>query len=110
MEAKASLRYARVGCQKARLVANVVRGKKVDLALKTLNFMDQKSAELFRKLIESAVANAEFKKLMDIDRLFVKSIYVDQGPSLKRFRPRAQGRAFGVKKKTSHLNVVLEEK
>ncbi|MBN8536112.1 MAG: 50S ribosomal protein L22 [Deltaproteobacteria bacterium] len=110
MEAKASLKYARVGCQKARLVANVVRGKKVDLALKTLNFMDQKSAELFRKLIESAVANAEFKKLMDIDRLFVKSIYVDQGPSLKRFRPRAQGRAFGVKKKTSHLNVVLEEK
>ncbi len=110
MEAKASLKYARVGCQKARLVANVVRGKKVDLALKALNFMDQKSAELFRKLIESAVANAEFKKLMDIDRLFVKSIYVDQGPSLKRFRPRAQGRAFGVKKKTSHLNVVLEEK
>lgn len=110
MEAKASLKYARVGCQKARLVANVVRGKKVDLALKTLNFMDQKSAELFRKLIESAVANAEYKKLMDIDRLFVKSIYVDQGPSLKRFRPRAQGRAFGVKKKTSHLNVVLEEK
>ncbi|MCB0369318.1 MAG: 50S ribosomal protein L22 [Bdellovibrionales bacterium] len=110
MESKASLRYARVSCQKARLVADVVRGKKVDNALKTLNFMDQKSAALFRKLIESAVANAEHKKVMDIDRLFVKTVYVDQGPSLKRFRPRAQGRAFGVKKKTSHLNVVLEEK
>jgi large subunit ribosomal protein L22 len=110
MEAKASLRYARVGCQKARLVADMVRGKKVDSAIKTLSFMDQKSAEMFKKLIESAVANAEHKKVMDVDRLFVKTIYVDQGPSLKRFRPRAQGRAFGVKKKTSHLNVVLEER
>lgn len=110
MEAKASLKYARVGAQKARLVADLVRGKKVDYALKTLSFMNQKSAELFKKLIESAVANAEFKKTMDVERLIVKTIYVDQGPSLKRFRPRAQGRAFGVKKKTSHLNVVLEEK
>ncbi|MCK6599186.1 MAG: 50S ribosomal protein L22 [Bdellovibrionaceae bacterium] len=110
MEAKASLKYARVGAQKARLVADLVRGKKVDYALKTLSFMNQKSAELFKKLIESAVANAEFKKTIDVERLIVKTIYVDQGPSLKRFRPRAQGRAFGVKKKTSHLNVVLEEK
>jgi large subunit ribosomal protein L22 len=110
MESKASLRYARVGCQKARLVANLVRGKKVDSALKALNFTDKKSAVLFKKLIESAVANAENKKVMDVDRLFVKTIFVDQGPSLKRFRPRAQGRAYGIRKKTSHLNVVLEER
>ncbi|MNT88615.1 50S ribosomal protein L22 [compost metagenome] len=65
---------------------------------------------MIKKLIESAVANAEYKKVMDVDNLIVKTIWVDQGPVLKRFRPRAQGRAFGVRKKTSHINVVLEEK
>lgn len=110
MESKASLRFARVGSQKARLVADVIRGKKADSAIKLLTFMNNKSASLFKKLVESAVANADFKKTMDIDKLFVKTVFVDQGPSLKRFRPRAQGRAFGVKKKTSHLNVVLEER
>jgi len=110
MEVKASLKYARVGAQKARLVADVVRGKDVNEAVKTLTFLNKKSAGLIKKLIESAVANAEYKKVMDVDNLYVKSIWVDQGPSLKRFRPRAQGRAFGVHKKTSHINVVLEEK
>ena len=110
MESKASLRFARVGSQKARLVADVIRGKKADSAIKLLTFMNNKSAGLFKKLVESAVANADFKKVMDIDKLFVKAVFVDQGPSLKRFRPRAQGRAFGVKKKTSHLNIVLEER
>jgi large subunit ribosomal protein L22 len=110
MEAKASLRFARVGAQKARLVADLVRGKNVNEAVKTLTFLNKKTAGLIKKLIESAVANAEDKKTMDVDKLFVKTIYVDQGPSLKRFRPRAQGRAYGIKKKTSHINVVLEEK
>lgn len=110
MEVKASLKYARVGAQKARLVADVIRGKDVNEAVKTLTFLNKKSAGLIKKLIESAVANAEYKKVMDVDSLYVKSIWVDQGPSLKRFRPRAQGRAFGVHKKTSHINVVLEEK
>ncbi|WP_413290356.1 50S ribosomal protein L22 [Bdellovibrio sp. HCB337] len=110
MEVKASLKYARVGAQKARLVADVVRGKNVNEAVKTLTFLNKKTAGLIKKLIESAVANAEYKKVMDVDNLYVKSIWVDQGPSLKRFRPRAQGRAFGVQKKTSHINVVLEEK
>jgi large subunit ribosomal protein L22 len=109
-EVKASLKYARVGAQKARLVVDVVRGKSVEEAIKTLTFMNKKTAVLVKKLIESAVANAENKKVFDIDKLFVKTIWVDQGPSLKRFRPRAQGRAFGVHKKTSHINVVLEEK
>ena len=110
MEVKASLKYARVGAQKARLVADLVRGKDVNQAVKTLTFLNKKTAGLVKKLIESAVANAEYKKVMDIDNLYVKSIWVDQGPVLKRFRPRAQGRAFGVRKKTSHINLVLEEK
>ncbi|MFZ3230453.1 MAG: 50S ribosomal protein L22 [Pseudobdellovibrio sp.] len=109
METKASLNYARVGAQKARLVADMVRGKKVDDALKTLTYMNKKTAILIKKLIESAVANADYKKSMDMDKLFVKHISVDQGPVLKRFRPRAQGRAFGVRKKLSHINVVLGE-
>lgn len=110
MESKAYLKYARVGAQKARLVADLVRGKNVGEAVKVLTFLNKKTGLMIKKLIESAVANAEVKKTMDIDRLFVKSISVDQGPVLKRFRPRAQGRAFGVRKKTSHINVVLEEK
>lgn len=110
MDSKASLKYARVGSQKARLVADVVRGKNVSEALKALTYLNKKSAEMIKKLIESAVANAEHKKTMDIDKLYVKSIWVDQGPVLKRFRPRAQGRAFGVRKKTSHINVILEER
>ncbi len=109
MEAKASLKYARVGAQKARLVADVVRGKPVDEALKKLTYLNKKSSELIKKLIESAAANAENKKTMNTDKLFVKTITVDQGPVIKRFRPRAQGRAFGVRKKMSHISVVLGE-
>jgi large subunit ribosomal protein L22 len=110
MEAKAKLSFARIGCQKARLVADVVRGKDVNEAIKALTFMQQKGAVLIKKLIESAVANAENKKVIDVDNLYVKSIWVDMGPSMKRFRPRAQGRAFEVRKKISHINVVLDER
>lgn len=110
MEAKASLKYARVGCQKARLVADLVRGKDVSDAVKTLTYLNKKSALMIKKLIESAVANADHKKTMDIDKLYVKTITVDGGPVLKRFMPRAQGRAFGLRKKTSHINVILEER
>lgn len=110
MESKASLQYARVGAQKARLVADVVRGKNVNEAVKILTNMNKKSALMIKKIIESAMANADYKKTMDIDKLYVKTITVNQGPVLKRFRPRAQGRAFGVRKKTSHINVILEER
>ena len=110
MEAVAKLKYARVGAQKARLVADLVRGKEVGQAIKTLTFLNKKSSLMIKKLIESAVDNADYKKTMDLDKLFVKTIYVDKGPVLKRFRPRAQGRAYGVRKQTSHINVVLEEK
>ncbi len=110
MESKASLTQARVGAQKARLVADVVRGKNVSEAIKTLTVLNKKTASIIKKLIESAVANADYKKTMDLDKLYVKSIWVDQGPVLKRWRPRAQGRAFGIRKKTSHINVVLDER
>ena len=110
MEVKAKLKYARVGEQKARIVADLIRGKNVNEAIRSLTSRKEKSAGMFKKLIESAVANAEDKKVIDIDNLFVKSIWVDQGPALKRFRPRAQGRAFMVKKKMSHFNVVLDER
>lgn len=110
MEVKASLQYGRVGEQKARLVADLVRGKNVSEAIKTLTFLNKKSAVMIKKVIESAVANADYTKTMDLDKLFVKTIYVDQGPVLKRFRPRAQGRASGVRKRMSHINVVLDER
>lgn len=110
MEVTAKIKFVRVGTQKARLVADVIRGKDVNEALRALSFMPKKSADLMRKLLKSAVANAEDKKVIDVDNLYVKTVHVDQGPSLKRFRPRAQGRAFEVKKKTSHINLVLDER
>jgi large subunit ribosomal protein L22 len=110
VESKATLKFARVGAQKARLVADLVRGKDVNQALKALTYLNKKSALMIKKLIESAVANADYKKTMDLDKLYVKTIFVDKGPVLKRFRPRAQGRAYGVRKQTSHINVVLGEK
>lgn len=110
MEVKAKLRFARVGAQKARLVADLVRGMDVNDAIRTLTFRKEKSAGIVKKLVESAVANAEQKKVIDLDNLFVKHISVDKGPDMKRFRPRAQGRAFQVRKKLSHINVILDER
>jgi len=112
MESKAILRYARVSAQKARLVADLIRGMDVPDAIETLTFTRRKTAPMVRKLIESAVANAEQAAdrsgdSLDIDGMFVKTIMVDQGPSLRRFRPRAQGRATPILKKTSHITVVL---
>lgn len=110
MEVKANLRYARVGAQKARLVADAIRGKDVNEAVKILAYMPKKTAVFMKKLVESAVANAEQKKVIDIDNLFVKTVMIDEGPVLKRYRPRAQGRAFQVRKKTSHICLTLDER
>ena len=110
MEVNAKLKNASVGTFKARLVADFVRGKNVNEAIRSLTFMKKKSALMIKKLIESAVANAEQKQVIDVDNLYVKTITVDEGPFLKRFRPRAQGRASGIKKKTSHINVILAER
>jgi large subunit ribosomal protein L22 len=110
MEARAKLRYARLSPRKTRLVVDMVRGKGVQEALNILRFSPQKAAGIVGTLVSSAVANAEQKGVSDVDRLFVKSIQVDQGPVLRRFMPRAQGRATRIRKPTSHITVVLDEK
>lgn len=109
MEAKAVAKYIRVSPQKARLVADVVRGMGVDQAITTLRFMPKKSAVILRKVIESALANATQDDKIDVDNLYVKKIFIDGGPSLKRIRPRAMGRATGIIKRSSHVTVVLDE-
>ena len=87
-----------------------IRGKQVEEAINLLSFAPQKSAFIIKKLVNSAVSNAEQNTEMDVDKLYIKRIYADQGPSLKRFRARALGRASRIRKRTSHLTVVLEEK
>lgn len=109
-EVKASLKYTRMAPRKIRLVADSVRGKDVNEAVKILSFLNKKAAPILKKLLQSAIANAEQKKTLDVDNLFVKHISVDQGPTLKRYMPRAQGRASEIKKKTSHVNLTLGEK
>ena len=110
MEASAKLKYARMSPQKTRLVVDMVRGKGVQEALNILKFSPQKPADVVARLVRSAIANAEQKGVGDVDRLYVKTITVDQGPALKRFMPRAQGRATRIRKPTSHILVVLDEK
>ena len=113
MQSKAILRTARVSAQKARLIADLIRGKKASEAQEMLKFTRKKSAAIFLKLVESAIANAEYKaeksdEDVDIDDLYIKTVFVDQGPSIRRFRPRARGMANRIHKKTSHLTVILE--
>ena len=91
------------------MVADVVRGMNVDQAITTLRFMPKKGAGILRKVIESAVANATQDDQADVDNLYVKKIMIDGGPSLKRIRPRAMGRATGIIKRTSHITVILDE-
>lgn len=109
METKAVAKYIRISPQKARLIADVVRGMDVDRALITLKFMPKKGARILRKVIESAVANAIQTETIDADTLYVKSILIDGGPMLKRMRPRAMGRATRILKRTSHITVVVDE-
>ena len=109
MEATAKLSFVRLSPQKARLVVDMVRGKGVQEALNILRFSPQKSAAIVSKLVRSAVANAEQKGVGDVDRLFVKSIFVDQGPVLRRFMPKGRGSASRIRKPTSHITVVLGE-
>ncbi len=109
-EFSAKLRYLRVAPRKVRLVADRVRGKRVQEALDLLTFTRTASAENMAKLIRSAVASADQKGNVDLDNLVVHSIWVDQGPTLRRFLTRARGSASRINKKTSHITVVLEEK
>ncbi len=110
MESTAKLSFARLSPRKTRLVVDMVRGKEIQTALNILRFTPQPSARLVAKLLSSAVANAEQKGVSDVDRLYVKTIFVDGGTVLKRFLPRAMGRASKIRKPTSHITVVLAEK
>ena len=109
MQTSAKHRHARISAQKARLVADQVRGMPVDKALTLLNFSNKKAAVLVRKVLESAIANAEHNDGADIDELKVSSIYVDQGPSMKRMRARAKGRGNRILKRTSHITVTVAD-
>jgi large subunit ribosomal protein L22 len=109
MEVKAVSKYIRISPQKARLVADLVRGKAVSEALSILEYTPKAASHYIFKLIHSAVANAGIKEGIDIDTLFIKKIFVDQGPMLKRFRARAMGRGTRILKKTCHITVILDE-
>jgi len=106
--ALAQARYVRMTPMKCRRVVDLVRGMPVQDALDQLRFQPQAAAEPVAKVIASAAANAENNKQLDPSTLFISSAYVDEGPTLKRFRPRAQGRAYRIRKRTSHITVVVE--
>ncbi len=109
METAAKLRFARISPQKTRLVADQIRGLPAELALQQLAFSPKKGAGIVKKVLESAIANAEHNDGADIDELRVSSIQVDEGPVLKRMRARAKGRANRINKRTSHITVVVAE-
>jgi large subunit ribosomal protein L22 len=109
MESRAILRHTRVSPRKARLIADEVRGKPISDALTILKLMQNKRSGIVAKVINSAVANALQSGMVDVDNLVVKSIQIDGGVTLKRFMPRAQGRATRILKRTSHISVVLDE-
>jgi large subunit ribosomal protein L22 len=107
MQAVAKYRFARISAQKARLVADQVRGLKVEAALNLLTFSEKKASDLIKKALESAIANAEHNMGADIDELKVSAIMVDEGPKFKRMRARAKGRGNRIIKQTSHITVVV---
>jgi large subunit ribosomal protein L22 len=109
MATSATLKFTRLSPQKARLVADQIRGKPVDQALNILAFSNKRAAAVVKKVLESAIANAEHNDGADIDELRITEIFVNQGPALKRLRARARGRADRILKPTSHLTVTVAE-
>lgn len=110
METAARLKHARISPQKCRLVADQIRGLPVERALQVLNFSPKKAAGIVKKVLESAIANAEHNEGADIDELKVQRIFIDQGPTLKRWRARAKGRVNHILKRTSHITVTVADK
>ena len=109
METTAKLKFARLSPQKARLIADQVRGLPVEQAVELLQFSPQKAAHVIRKVVESAIANAEHNEGADIDELTVSRIFVDQGPTMKRWKARARGRVNHILKPTSHITVTVSD-
>ena len=110
MEVAAKLKHARISPQKCRLVADQVRGKPVEQALQLLTFSPKKAASIIKKVLESAIANAEHNKGADIDELKVSRIFVDEGPTMRRWKARAKGRVNHILKRTSHVTVMVGNK
>ena len=110
MEARATLRYARISPRKVKIVNDLIRNKPVGVSIGILNNTPKAASELLLKLLKSAIANAENNHDMNVDSLYVAEIYANPGPILKRIMPRAQGRAFRINKRTSHITLVLKEK
>ncbi len=108
MEARATLKYARISPRKVQVVLDLIRNQPADKAMAILKHTPKAACEYLQKLLKSAMANAEFKE-MDVSRLYVAECYSSQGPTLKRIRPRAHGRAYRIEKKTSHMTLVLKE-
>ena len=109
-QAKAVARTVRIAPRKVRLVVDLIRGKQVGEAVAILRHTPKAASPVVEKVLKSAVANAEHNYELDVNNLVVSEIYVDEGPTLKRFRPRAQGRASAINKRTSHITVVVSEK
>ncbi|WP_034415291.1 50S ribosomal protein L22 [Candidatus Photodesmus blepharus] len=110
MEVLAKHNFARISPQKARLVADEVRGKNVEQALEILTFSNAKAANLIKKVLESAIANAEHNEGADIDDLSIAKILVDEGPTMKRVMPRAKGRADRILRRSSHITVIVVDR
>lgn len=110
MQTTAKLRHARLSAQKGRLVADQIRGLPVEQALNILAFSKKKGAVLVKKVLESAIANAEHNEGADVDELKVSAVSVDEGPTMKRMRARAKGRGTRILKRTSHINVTVADK
>ncbi len=110
MEAKAIAKYVRIAPRKVNLVAAEIRGKSIDEAIAILKFTPKRGATELEKVLKSAVANAENNLDLDRDNLYVSQAYADQGPTLKRWRPRSQGRAYQILKRSSHIGIVVSER
>ena len=110
MEARAYLRRARIAPRKVQIVLDLIRNKPVDLAMATIKATPKAACEYLEKLLKSAIANAENNHNMDKDNLYIAECFVCPGPTMKRIMPRAQGRAFQILKRTSHITIVLKEK
>ncbi|WP_343183489.1 50S ribosomal protein L22 [Buchnera aphidicola] len=109
MKIIAKYKKSRSSAQKLRLIADVIRGKKVDQAIDILNFSKKKASMLIKKVLESAISNAEHNYGLDIDLLNINKILIDEGPTMKRMMPRAKGRADQILKRTSHITIVLSD-
>jgi len=109
LEAQAVLKFARISSRKVKIVADLIRGKKVDEALAIVKFIPKASSEILEKLLKSAIANAENNHNMNRANLVVSEIYANQGPTLKRIRPAAKGSAVRIRKRTSHITIKLRE-